>query len=1081
MPTLLERLPDISALDGELGQVLNQLTNLATKAQDFSSGDLQAVLAAGENLPIPDSFALVSGTVTQFGDLLQRLPDDPEEITAVLKAGLEELLSSSSGLGELISPITQILETIAPLLSKFELLTASVTRINTFTSGLTDQVGSLNLANLPDQLAYFARVFESFPEAAAVSPLKELKAQVDALNTWLSATPTGLTQQFLTQIQALANALPLQLTAAMQVGLDAIALIETPLTGLNPSQWLDPYNEALAAVEALDLTDFSQLNAYAAILDAQIAQTTAIATPLTQNIQTALSRLEQFDVTAFAQNWQDAFQTILNTISPATPSILAKLFNQIEKLVGSIEIGPTASILAGLEEQINGLFGEVNFTELTTEIETLTTQITSAVNTVDQALVTVATFLSNLATELRTLISKVDLPKLLNQVKTEFDQLSAQVNSLLSQVNQIPQQLNALANELKTDVEGLDINDLKDSISDLLGEITGVLSDPQIQQIRQEAQQGIDAIAQNLASVSLKPIFDRVVAEMGEVKSKLAAVDVSQLNELLKEALKAALAEITDLNFAQEVADVLKQAFQEILSRATGLIQPLQEKYLEILERITAFEPGTWVAQNLTPPFETLLAELQKIEPAKLLEPLKALYESVLAQLEPLSPATLLAPLSDFHGQLLSALQSLSPQDLIAPLNALLSQVTGILDQLGIETFIATIQDSVGQINTLIGNFSVGEQLQNTDFFATFTQLPNQVDRLLQDAETLVDQYLDRLVEAIPTVDIGILQPALDQLTGAIATIEGHISTPAVLTHLQDLTATLNQPAFQGGVTALTQRWVAQKTRFASVTPPPDQQLPYNALKVKLQVLSPIQVLGTPAALVDRMSAAIATLQANLTRRQQGLINLLDQNQSKLAALLPTEATAAGFKQLLRDALEEQIGAPAKAVVEVLKAQLARFDPLFELLKGVVLKLRSPLEALTVIPNSIGQIGDALIQAKTKITAVNLNFLADELQGVINEVITQFSALNPASLASSLNTTYQNMLKALDTLYPAAAIQTVDDLYRNVVLTKLEALHPDEILAPPLNEAFKSILDLQKAFDVSQIFDVLIEKFDTLG
>lgn len=1080
MSTILELLPNPAALDDELTPVLNKFTSLVTKGQGFSSGDLQTVLTAGGNLPIPNSFTLVSETLNNLGEIAAKLPSKPEEITATLEQGLKQLLQSGGALGDLLTPITQFLEVITPLLEKFEFLNNSVTRINQIVSGLSGQVENLNLANLPEQLEYFSRIFTVFPEVNDVSPFKELKAQVDSLKVWLSANSATLTQQFQAQIQALANALPTRVNQVMQTALEAVSQIEAPLTALEYSHWLTPYNQALAVVEAINLNDLSQIDTYLTVLETQVSTVNEIALDLTQKTQSALDNLEGFDVSLFSQNLRYALQTILSTISPATPSVLAGLFRQMQKLVGGLEIGAVQSAIAQIDQQIDQLIGKVDFSAFPEKIEAIATQITSTVDSVDQGLVSVATFLSNLVNELRDLISSVDLPKLLNQVQVEFDQLSSQVNGLLSQVNAIPQQLESLVTELGTDVENLDLDALKEAIAQLLGEITSVLNDPQIQQIRSSAQQGIEAIANNLSNVSLKPVFERVLSEMADVKTKLATVDVSQLNELLKTALKLALEAIRQINFAQDVADKLKQEFQEILNNSTGLIEPLQEKYQEIVAQIEQFAPGTWIAGKLTPPFEKLVAELEKVEPSKLLAPLKALYTSLLKQLETLSPTALLAPLSTLHGRLMASLRSLSPHDLIAPLNNLLKQVTSLLDQLGVEAFISQITNTVGKINTLIGNLSLGQELQNSDFWTIFKQLQIQGTNLLQDAEAQLNQYLDKLIDLVPAVDMGVLQPVLNQLRQAIATIENHITHPTVLSRLQQIPATLNAQPFQNGVTDLTKRWLAQKKRFNEITPPPEVVQAYEELKAKLQLLSPIQLLGRSATSVERFTASLNGIQTELTLSQQALSNLLASNQDKLTALLPKEATAAGFKQLLRDGLEEQIGRPAKELLRSLKQQLARFDQVFAGIQAIALKFEAPTHALTVIPASINRISQALLEAKAKITNLNLNFLEDELQGVIDEIINQLGSLNPNSLLASLEVVYKTMLNAVKQLYPEAAISQLDTSYKETVLQKLKDLHPSKTIAPPLDKEYQKILELQQQLNVDKIFEPLTGKLDTL-
>jgi len=1065
MSTILELLPQPSALDAPLIPVLENFQSLIPTS--FSSTELQQVLAEGGNLPIPDSLALVSEPLSNLQQIAAKLPSKPGEITATLQQELNNLLKNGGALGDLLKPIARFLEVIAPLLEKFDFFSNFVIRINDKVNGFSEQVENRKLADTASQFQDLLEIFNLFPELNNVSPFKELKAQVERLPQLLSG------DDIVVEIKTLGVNLLEELNNLMQWRLDEVSQID-PLAALNYSRWLEPYNQALEGVEKIDLNDLNQIKTYLTVLETQVSRVELIRTDLTNQTQSALEKLESFDGSKFFQDWSDRLKTDLIRISPETPSVLSETLGQMQKLVDGLEIGAVQSEIARIGQQLDQVPGKVNFSSVPKKMEAIANQITSTVDTVDQGLVKVATFLSNLVKELGDLIGSVNLPELLEKVQNQFRELSSKVEGLLSNVHVIPNTIEGLVEKLGTQVEGINLEALKKKIAEFFEEITSVLNDPQIQYIRTSAQQGIEAIAENLSSLSLKPVFERVLSEMADVKTKLATVNVSQLNDLLKKALKLALDELRKIDFAQDVADKLKEEFHKILENCTGLIKPLQEKYQEIVAQIKQFAPGTLIAGKLAPSFEKLVAELEEFEPSKLLTPLKDLYDLLLNKLNVLSPKALLSPLSTCYNNLMDCLRSLSPQDLITPLNNLLSQFTSLLDRLKIEEFIFQANSNFSKIKTLIGNVSPGQPLQKNDFWQKLKQLQSQGKNLLENGEKQIDQCLEDLIKLVPSQTLDTLTSLLDQLQQMRAIIDNQMTHPAVQ-RLQEIAASLKEQSFAKGVTELTKRWLAEKQRFNGITPPPELVEDYNQLKAKLQLLSPIQVLGEATTKVERFTTRLSAVQTELTLGQQDLSNLLTPYQDKLLAILPQQATTA--VDFLRYSFAWQIGRPGKKLLGTLKQKLAQLDQLFIAIEAIALRFKVPLQALTAIP---GSISESLLEIKKKITALNFDFLQDELQAVIDKVINQLDSLNPDILLDDLEEVYQNLIGTIEQLYPTEAVEGLDDIYKNIVLEKLKALHPQETIAKPLDNEYQKIRELQEQLNLDKIFDALIGKLDTI-
>lgn len=1080
MSTILELLRKPSELDQDFKSVFGNIT-IPTS---FSSTELTAVLEGIQKLPVPDSSSVISETLTNLRNITAKLPSQPGEITATLQQELQNLLQNGGALGNSVTPIARFLEVIAPLLEKFNFLGNFVIRINEKVNGFSEQVRSRNLTNLSTQFGYLLNVFDLFPELNNVSPFKELKEQVKILNNVLNNN----FDNFIMEILGFVDDLPNALDYLLGYQLNEVSQIEDPLAVLNDSDWLKSYNQALEKIEAINLDNLNleQITNYLNIIETEVSTVGNIGTKLTKQTQVALTNIEKFDGSKFFPDWSHDLQSRIIGITPSTSRELSATLGQMQQLVSGVKIGSVQSEIASIHQQLDQVVRKVDFSTLPNKMKEIATKIDSTVDTVDQGLVKVATFLSNLIKELGNLINSIDLSKLREKVENEFNKLSNQANGLLSQIDKIPAQLNSLVEDLGEKLNKIDLKVLKDKIAQFFEKIASVLNDPQIQYIRTSAQQAIEAIAENLSNVSLKPVFERVLSEMADVKTKLATVKVSQLNDLLKKALKLALDELRKINFAEDIADKLKKEFHEILNNCTGLIKPLQEKYQEIVAQIEEFAPGTWIAKELATPFEGLLAKLAQFEPSKVLNYLQNIYNSLREKLEVFSPTTLLYPLSELYNQAMTSLCSLSPKDLIAPLNNLLKQFTDLIDQLGIEDFVFKVNSNFGKSTNMISYLSPEKELQNSKFWQTVKQLQSQGENLLKNGENQINECLEDLIEkALEDLEPDDLEPddpkplesKLEQPKQIRDIIDNQSPHPTVQ-RFQEIAARLKEQPFSQRVTELTKRWLAQKTRFNATVPlrSPDLQQKYNELKAKLQLLSPIQVLGEATNNVERFTTRLSTLQEELTLGQQNLGNLLTPDQhDQLSAILPKKVTTIPI--LLRDSLEWLIGRPAKTLLRTLKQQLAQIDKLFVAIETITLKFKVPLQALLAIP---GAIGEALLKIKQKINTLNFDFLQDELQTIIDGVIGQFEELNPKNLLEILEALYQKLLDTMGKLYPEKAVKKLDIIYKEKVLQKLSELHPNEVIAKPLDEQYQKIRELQKQLNLDKIFDTLIGKLDTL-
>ena len=738
MPSVLERLPVSTEFDGELSRVLGGFGGITVTIEGFSPADLTALVQAGTSLTVPDPSTLTSTALDSLTQLTQIVPTDPNALLETLQNGLQQLLTDATGIGELLGPVASLLELLKPLLEQSQLLEDSVSRLTAITTGFGDIAGSLSLSGVAGQLEFAGRIFDLFPEIADAGPFQELRAQINGLTAWFSLGAPELSDLFRGQLQALAAALPTRLDVAMQAALQAIAGLQPQIDLLTPQAWCASFGQALATVEGIDVNDLSRLAEYQALLDQTVTQVDGLAASVGDSARQVLAGLNLVQGGSIMQDLQNELLTILATIKPAQPGALAGLFTRSQGFLAGLRPDSFEKAVDQIGQEVDKLTGVGDFSQATASLEEIANRVSETTQVVDQGIVQLSLVLTNLVTELQTAIESVDLAGLVSQVQDALGQLSSMVNSLVPQVESLSQQLTAFVTQLGQQVDQLDVAALKTMLEQLLAQVTGVFSDPEVQGVLQSAEEGIAEVVARLEAVSLQPVFDAVIGELDGVREQAASIDVDQLNDMLKLALIAACEVLRQIDFSADIAGVLNEQFDAILGQLTVLVAPLQEGFATLTGAITRFSPGELVAAQLQPPYEQVLDALGQIEPAQLLKPLQEVHEALKTQLASLQPQTLLAPLVSLHGQLVAALEALSPQALLEPLNAVLAQVTGALDSLGLDEMFDALGGALTQVDSLLGQLAFGDQLRSGGLPGVFDQIDGLAG-FLAEAEGKID------------------------------------------------------------------------------------------------------------------------------------------------------------------------------------------------------------------------------------------------------------------------------------------------------------------------------------------------------
>lgn len=915
-------------------------------------------------------FDALTGVVDSFSGLVQNLPKNPEDLLGDLLGELKSLGSSSVEVENLLNGLTK------PFI------------------------------NANGVFAEFQTVFTPLSTELFPTLLRLQEQPVDS---------SSLVQLF--AVDKFADFVTSQIPLVLEPQLKQMADVRSHLGWLQQPVFSD-YQQTLEAIASLQLDASLSSTQLAALNEQKFQQFQTSVSTLQQNAQTATEDLQKFQGSLAGVS--PALNTALDkTLDKFTPEKLAAAGNPFKNILnlGDLNLGSAVTKIQTVIQPLEKLVDQ-GVEKATAGINQVVGTVEKAIATADQALIKVSALITNVVEQLIGFIQKVDLTSLINQAKDIFQGLMLKLNGVLNQVGVVIEKVYTFVRSMVDQVKTLGdkLPPLAEEFRQLLAKITSFLDNPQVRNAVQQAKQGIDIVVQKLDEVSLEPVFDQVLIQVDKVKASLQAIDLSQLNQMLKSVLSAALNLVRGaIDPPAKVTDVVKEQYNTLIDDPIigGIVQPVKLQIDGVVDLIHQLEPGTLVGGVLTPLYEQALASVKKfVDPdqiATLLQPLTDFQTNLLKQIDQvINPQKLLAPLVDFYGQIVSFVRSLDATTLLAPLNDLLQQATQPLESLGLESLVNNITTSVSSVTNLISNFQIDERLFDLKM------------------EPLIEKWQQQLRNVVNQMDLSGLQTILQPLRTAATTIleqtrwEG-TARLALVQQIQDMVAdVINYTAeYSEQMSVLVKNWKIQRDRLEGFTPAPEIASEFNALQRRLQSLNPISLLATATKLIDQLADTANGIFESIKQIWQKLGDRLNQQRQYLDQLVNNEAQ--GLKTYLNQVINSLVDGVLKKVTQSLDKPLIQMKGVLQSIR----KLQGALKTFDLIPQSIQKIGNAIIAVKDKIRAFNFNFLAEPLGRVINEIQKPLEALNPEPiLIVPLTQVYNKVLKMLQNLNPVNIFAT---------------------------------------------------------
>ncbi len=966
--------PDLDALLGPLDGVREQLSAALPTDLDQALDGIGPLLDAllqlvdgSELAPILDELragrSISAIAQRALGQVVQRVLGQLPglvggALSAEARSAIAELLQAAGSLDGTAGPAT-----IADFIAE-RLLGAPLAPLTQLTELRSVQLGVAR--DLPRQLD------------AGIAPARQrlllsLNAAADRLAALAPADPSAWAGalDWLRQARGGLN----ELRGAMQA---APAAVETALATLDPGRYRDELRGALQALAAATRGGAAALGRHASL--EQLVQ--GMIDPLDE----LTARLDTLSPGAFSAQLREhlaALGALLDALGEQVRSNpVLDLFADLQDVVGVIA-GAIGALRQALEQGLATLLAASD--QVLALVNQVQTRLTGAFEALTQAL------------------SALDIDALVAGVEQTLGQLATLLEELPLA------ELRALLDQALTTIEGL-VEQLSDVAEATLSQAEPVVS--------------------ALEQIDLEQPVAPITAALQTLRDTIAAVDLSMLPDSLRGQLDAIvdpfLAGLQDS--LDEIDAALRRGLAELGGELNDLAATLQRQLDRFMSAVAELDPGSLLAP-LVEQFQQFEQRLAGLSGAAVLAPLREQLADLRAGLEQANPAQLLAPLAQaFEEQVLAPVQHLRPADLLQPLATALAPVEDLLSQLDFSEALgglgAAAGDLVGEAqSSLRGAIDLGG-LPGLDGMGDSVQ---PVLNLLRPGATISEwatgmndllgayrpgAILQPVARALQPLDDWLNGATDEQLLAAFGTLQTRLQA---LDHLEPPAELLRAPLEQAAATLEASQPTALVASLAA---------PYGRIRDGLAAIDRARLPAELHPAYDEAAALVATLDpgpifAPMAPVFTGLPGRLRARAAAPADLgaLRAEFSSAlslasgAFPAFLRDELTP----------DGLRAGLAAFSP-----SAQIRRLEERFDAFLAAAERFGP----AIQTSV-----------EQFMETLGERVAN---LSPAALFERFEELFAPIRSALQTIAPAALIAALDGAYQEVT-TKLAALHPHAI------------------------------------
>lgn len=653
--------------------------------------------------------------------------------------------------------------------------------------------------------------------------------------------------------------------------------------------------------------------------------------------------------------------------------------------------------------------------------------------------------------------------------------LAGPVDALRKKLDQldtkpITDALKVVEAKVKDVVGKIDLEGLKTQIGAQFDAVKGIVNDAVTEVKKVDAE--LQKIAAQVDSLDFQAAADQARELMEGIRKQVEdLLSDSELGAAVRSALSLAAEPLGQIDFHAEVSAPIDAQLDKI--DPTTLVEPLKaitDKLRGVLDAVT---PSSLV-KKLDEPFNIALAEIEQYKPSALLAAATREIGKLEGMIDAIDPRVLVAPLQGEFDKIVAAVRAAAnPDPLFAPIDDAWAAINRVLDKVDLVKILGGI---VGKITGMPEGISSGIAAAAAQGQAAVAQagnvLPFKFGDLIRPFALLVRQVraeVEKLPEAVIGGALTAFAAPLMLIRGLLDGDKGLIAQFVAALHQRvNMLVPGNGAGPASDLFAALHELELTVEASAHFSAEAHVQIGGGAASLKLDTRMTL-IVDVRAQLDDAVSRLFARLAPpDLERELRRAIDALERFLPPAIASLPLEATVkerldAFFGAFDPTPLADELDA-LSAAIEAKLATLAT-----EIIKGIFRFLDAIFGSIEgVLPAGLLQRLETFMKAvREELLGLDPAPIKEEMHHLIDSVIAILQGFSPQAIAGELGILFDDLkakIKAVTGLFGPGAIDTTA---LDAPFEQLKKLQPSAVLAPlaasagDLEKALAALLDIK--------------------
>ena len=756
-------------------------------------------------------------------------------------------------------------------------------------------------------------------------------------------------------------------------------------------------------------------------------------------------------------------------------TLIALAAQPLNQLFDNLGIQSFISGIQQFSNMVGGLIEKLSLADIGDTVSGVLNRATQAIQTFSNMLVNITVEFSLLINRVEQAIESIGVAAMVDQLKGVLNTFNEEVVAGLNRVfGPVRTFLQEAFDNLNNLLAAFDPGIILDEVKKILQKLTDILGNDELKNTITGIRTALDGVNSTLLTFRFNPVTDPVVSGIGVVKGVFDIAGNIPMPDSVATEVENALKKLPSGAHIRTIKGNLLTGLDDLIEDGPKpVLNCIKDKPGQLITLVEQYAPNKLLGDKLSEPYQKFVDEVEKLKPTVLFQPVQTELDKLLEKVkEQLDPSQLFVSLEASFNSLIDAVDALDPNPLIQPLQEKLSAgiqaitsrlpldatdeifevVNGVADKIrqGVES-LQKVRDGISKINMRLAGLAQSEQQ-------------------VRDWGNEVSERLATVTDFAPVTE------KLQAVDAAIAEIASQPLSNALFTPMDALMAEVANLDPQNALIALVQA----KRGFPEMAL---QNLPDTPEKqALLQLFQNFNPMGN---LYTRSFGGLQDMAEDWITRRAQLVTFFNNWQE---SFFGTNGALARYRrpkmtlQELRDMMAETITleltnsiAPVFRLIDHIQTFLAAILTEIETLIG---RLETQVQGLLAINDALNALRDAVHSIVEQLNALDITFIAREIEDVFNAVKAQLEAINPAEIGKALKETFDNLLDSIDPVN-LLGITELDAKHQTLV-DMLRDRDPKVLLTDKLQPEYDKVVDFLKLFDIKIIVETFLVRIEGL-